>query len=91
MREIPLSEVKATLSDCVRAVETGEFLIITRHNKPVAALVLPENVERLSLLKAAGPEGGLASLTGGWEGSEDLVQTLQETSRSDRSGTSSTG
>jgi hypothetical protein len=37
-----------------------------------------ENFERL---RKAGPKGGLASLAGGWEGFEELVQVLDESGR----------
>ena len=81
MRQIPLSEAKALFSDCIRAVEQGEFLIITRHDKPVAAIVRPENIEQLDRLRRAGPEGGLASLAGGWEDSAEVLQIIAETPR----------
>jgi len=81
MRQVPVSEAKARFSDFVRAVERGEFLIITRHDKPVAALVRPDNIEQLDRLRAAGPEGGLASLAGGWEGTDELAQIITETPR----------
>lgn len=81
MRSISLSEAKAKFSDCVRTVEHGELLFITRHDKPVAALVRPENIEQLERLRAAGPEGGLASLAGGWEESEELIRIVTENPR----------
>ena len=81
MRQISASEAKAKFSDFVRAVEQGELLIITRHDKPVAALVRPENIKQLERLRAAGPEGGLASLAGGWEESDELVRIVAETPR----------
>ncbi|MBW2431658.1 MAG: hypothetical protein JRF56_22100 [Deltaproteobacteria bacterium] len=49
-----------------------------KHGKPVAALVRPQELANLERLRKAGPEGGLASLAGGWEGSEELVQILNE-------------
>jgi prevent-host-death family protein len=81
MRQIPLSEAKALFSDCIRAVEQGEFLIVTRHEKPVAAIVRPENIEQLERLRKAGPEGGLASLAGGWEDSSEVLQVLGDSPR----------
>ncbi len=78
MRQVPLSEAKARFAECVRAVEQGELILLTRHDKPVAALVRPENIERLERLQAAGPEGGLASLAGGWKGSEEIVRIVAE-------------
>jgi prevent-host-death family protein len=73
MRHIPLSEARARFAECVRAVEQGELILLTRHDKPVAALVWPENIEQLERLQVAGSEGGLASLAGGWKGSEEIV------------------
>ena len=79
MKSISLSEAKARFSDCVRSVEGGELLLITRHDKPVAALIKPENIQQLERLQAAGPEGGLASLAGGWEETEELIRLVTET------------
>ena len=78
MRQIPLSEAKARFSECVRSVEQGELILLTRHGRPVAAMVRPEYIERLQRLRAAGPEGGLASLAGGWDGSSEIVRVIAE-------------
>ena len=75
-RKISVAEAKAHFADCVRKAETGEPVLITRHGKPVVALVPANDLETLRRLRAAGPEGGLASLAGGWKGSEDLVEIL---------------
>ena len=80
-RSVPLAEAKATLSDCIREVEGGKSVLITRHGKPVAALVHPKDLDNLERLKKAGPEGGLASLAGGWEGSDKLARLLDESVR----------
>ncbi len=80
-KEISLAEAKATLSECIREVEKGKMLVIKRHGKPVAALVQPKDLDNLERLRKAGPEGGLASVSGGWEGSEDLVGILEESKR----------
>ena len=79
--QISLAEAKATLSKCIRKVENGETVLITRHGRPVAALVQAKELENFERLKKAGPEGGLASLAGGWEDSEELVRILVESSR----------
>jgi len=50
-----------------RKAEAGDPVVITRHGKPVVALVPAAELEQLERLRAAGPEGGLASLAGGWE------------------------
>jgi prevent-host-death family protein len=80
-KQISLAEAKATLSECIREVENGKSLLITRHGKPVAALVRAKELEHFERLKKAGPNGGLASLAGGWEDSEELVRILNESSR----------
>ena len=76
-----VSEVKARLSDYIREAEHGEPVIITRHGRPVAALVGAEELEALDRLRVAGPEAGLASVAGGWDGSEELVRHLEEHER----------
>jgi prevent-host-death family protein len=74
--KVSVAEVKAHFSDWVKEAEAGEPVIITRHGKPVVALVPANDVEQLLRLRSAGPEKGLASLAGGWEGSEELVDRL---------------
>ncbi len=81
IKHMPIAEIKATFSECLRYVEGGEPVMITRHGKPVAALVPAEDMAQLDRLRAAGPEKGLASLAGGWEGSEELVELVRESPR----------
>ena len=76
-----VAEAKATLSQCIRQAKGGESVLIARHGKPVAALVPPDDLEHLQRLRKVGPEGGLASLAGGWEGSEELVHLLEASPR----------
>lgn len=76
-----LSEVKARLSEYVRAAEHGQAVVITRHGQAVAAIVGSEELQTLQRLRAAGPQGGLASVAGGWEDSEDLVRILEASGR----------
>lgn len=80
-KQVSLAQVKATLSECVREVEGGEVMVITRHGRPVAALVPAHELDQLERLRQAGPEAGLASLAGGWEGSEDLVRLIEASAR----------
>lgn len=80
-KSLSVAEVKATFSECIREAETGEPVVITRHGKPVAALVRAEDLEHLERLRAAGPEGGLSNLAGGWEGSDELVHLLENSPR----------
>ncbi len=80
-KSISVAEAKATFSECIRKVEAGSSVLITRHGKPVAALVRPSDLEHLERLRKAGPESGLASISGGWEESEELVKILDESPR----------
>ena len=80
-RNLSIVEAKTHLSDCIREVEKGESVLITRHGKAVAALVPAEILEHVERLKKAGPRGGLASLAGGWKGSEDLIRAIARSKR----------
>lgn len=81
-KTLSVAEAKASFSECIRKVEAGKVVLITRHGKPVAALVCPDDIEHLERLRKAGPESGLAGIAGGWENSEDLATILDESSRS---------
>ncbi|MCP4666367.1 MAG: type II toxin-antitoxin system prevent-host-death family antitoxin [Deltaproteobacteria bacterium] len=80
-KPISIAEAKASFSECIRQVEAGLSVLITRHGKLVAALVRPCDLEHLERLKKAGPEGGLAGLAGGWKDSEELVKILDQSPR----------
>jgi len=59
METIPLAKAKARLSGLVaRLIHLKEQIVITKHGKPVAALIPYEEWER----RAAGAAGGLASV-----------------------------
>lgn len=89
MLALSVAEAKATLSDAIRDVEAGGTVLITRRGEPVAALVRPEDVDALERLRAAGPAGGLASVAGGWEGSDELVTSVAAVARRGRRRTAS--
>lgn len=80
-KSISIAEAKAAFSECIRQVESGSSVLITRHGKLVAALVRPDDFEHLERLKKAGPEGGLASIAGGWEDSGELIEILENSPR----------
>ena len=77
-KSLSVAEAKATFLEYIREIERGKSLLITRHGKPVAALIRAEDFENIERLRKAGPEGGLASLAGGWEGSEALAQLIDD-------------
>jgi prevent-host-death family protein len=80
-KTVSVAQAKAQLSQCIRWAEDGEPVIITRHGKLAAALVRVEELEHLQRLRAAGPESGLLSLAGGWEGSEALADLIGRSPR----------
>jgi prevent-host-death family protein len=80
-KELSVAEAKASFSSCIRDAESGQSILITRHGKPVVVLVRAEYLEQLERLRAAGPEGGLASLAGGWEGSDEFADLVESTRR----------
>ena len=65
-------------------VERGETVVITRRGKPVAALVRAADVEKLERLRAAGPQGGLASVAGGWRDAKELISSIAGAPRKGR-------
>lgn len=83
-KALSVAEAKATLSDAIRDVEAGSTVVITRHGKPVVALVRAEDLTALERLRSAGPEKGLASIAGGWKGSEELVEAIKSKPRRGR-------
>jgi prevent-host-death family protein len=81
-RVLAVAEAKASFADNLRHAEHGDSIIVTRHGVRVAAIVSLEDYEALVRIKAAGPQGGLASLAGGWKGSDELVAAVRSTRRS---------
>jgi prevent-host-death family protein len=81
-KNVSVTEAEAHFKEWVREAEAGERVVITRHGKPVVALVPAREIENSQRDRGAGPEKGLASLAGGWEGSEELVERLAEFRRS---------
>lgn len=80
-KTISISRAKENFSAAIREAESGETIVITRHGKAVAALVDADELEHLQRLRAAGPTAGLASVVGGWSGSDELVKQIEETGR----------
>ncbi len=76
-----VSEVKAKLSEYIRDAQRGDPVVITRHGQAIAAIVGSDELQTLQRLRSAGPEGGLASVAGGWDDSDDLVRILEASSR----------
>lgn len=76
VRSLSIAEAKAHFSECVRDVEAGEPVVVTRHGRPVAAIVPAEDMETLRRLRASGPAGGLASVAGHFDDAPELAEAL---------------
>ncbi|MBA3708740.1 MAG: type II toxin-antitoxin system Phd/YefM family antitoxin [Planctomycetes bacterium] len=61
-----IADTKAHLSSCVASAESGEPVLITRHGRPVAAMISAQDWERLQAVKSH-RRRGLLALVGGWE------------------------
>ena len=61
-KNVSIAEAKAHLSVCVREAEQGDSILITRHGKPVAALVVATHLAELERLRKAGPRSGTSSI-----------------------------
>ena len=79
---VTAAEAKAEFAACLRKAEAGDSIVITRHGKPVVAMVRADRLEQLERLRSAGPDAGLAGLAGGWSGSDELAHLLEESRRS---------
>ena len=80
---VTASVAKVRLAEWLQRAFSGEIVVITRHGKPVAALVSPDDLEHIRRLRSAGPEAGLVGVAGGWSGSVELAEILNLTERTD--------
>ncbi|WP_371672991.1 type II toxin-antitoxin system Phd/YefM family antitoxin [Streptomyces sp. NBC_00289] len=63
--EIPVTQARAELADLInRVVYGGERVVVTRHGKPLVALVSAADLERLEKLQEA-PEDQMISAVSG--------------------------
>jgi prevent-host-death family protein len=75
MKSIPLTQAKARLSEWIdRLILKKEHLVITRHGKPVAALMPYDEWER----QQAGAAGGLAHAQGPRQNVDGEIDRLIE-------------
>lgn len=74
---IAIAEMKNHLSEYIaRSAYNKNRFIITKRNKPVAALV---NIEDLKIIEQHEEKKGLASIIGKWDDFEDLENNLGDT------------
>ncbi|MEV8558519.1 type II toxin-antitoxin system Phd/YefM family antitoxin [Streptomyces sp. NPDC051917] len=63
--EIPVTQARAELAELInRVVYGGERVVVTRHGKPLVALVSAADLERLDALEEATEEQVVSSVSG---------------------------
>ncbi|PSM40975.1 prevent-host-death protein [Streptomyces dioscori] len=63
--EIPVTQARAELADLINRVVYGaERVVVTRHGKPLVALVSAADLERLEKLDAVGDEQVISAVSG---------------------------
>ncbi|MFF4555666.1 type II toxin-antitoxin system Phd/YefM family antitoxin [Streptomyces sp. NPDC001422] len=66
--EIPVTRARAELAELInRVVYGGERVVVTRHGKPLVALVSAADLERLEELHGSADEPAISSLSGARE------------------------
>jgi antitoxin (DNA-binding transcriptional repressor) of toxin-antitoxin stability system len=83
-RSVPATEVESRMDDFLQAVEAGETVVLTRDGQPVATLT-PATGASGAEAPGEAKKKGLASLAGGWEGSDELADRIEEIRRAARS------
>jgi prevent-host-death family protein len=67
--EIPVTQARAELADLInRVVYGGERVVVTRHGKPLVALVSAADLERLDALDEPADEQVVSTVSGIHEG-----------------------
>ncbi|MFE3945417.1 type II toxin-antitoxin system Phd/YefM family antitoxin [Streptomyces sp. NPDC059118] len=62
--EIPVTQARAELAELInRVVYGGERVVVTRHGKPLVALVSADDLERLETSEAADEEQVISSVS----------------------------
>ncbi|MFF9153803.1 type II toxin-antitoxin system Phd/YefM family antitoxin [Streptomyces sp. NPDC014846] len=63
--EIPVTQARAELADLInRVVYGGERVVVTRHGKPLVALVSAADLNRLAALDEQGEDGIVSAVSG---------------------------
>lgn len=73
---VSVAKLKSQLSEVIaNASYNKQKFIITRRNKPVAALV---SIDDLRIIEQYEQRKGLASLTGKWKGFEEVAEHIDD-------------
>ncbi|WP_305046220.1 type II toxin-antitoxin system Phd/YefM family antitoxin [Geoalkalibacter sp.] len=84
MPKVSVAEAKSHLSELIAKSAHGkERFVITRRNRPVAALV---SLEDLRIIEQHQQREGLAAVAGKWRGFDELAETMGDLDRLRQSG-----
>ena len=72
-----IADTKAHLAEYVAAAERGEPVVVSRHGRPVVAIVRMAEFERLQRLQGEDPQAGLAGLINGFAEDREFVEEAQ--------------
>jgi len=79
MPTISVANAKSHLSELIAKSSYGhERFVITRRNKPVAALV---SLEDLQIIEQHEERQGLASVAGRWKGFDEVADNIEDISK----------
>lgn len=79
MPTVSVADIKTHLSEFIaRSAHGHERFIITRRNRPVAALV---SLDDISIIEQHEERQGLAALAGSWRGFDELSEAMGEISQ----------
>jgi prevent-host-death family protein len=74
LRQIAVSALRERIGGVLRHVATRrERIVLTRHGRPIGAIVPMEDVERLRNLDAADTDGGLTPYRTSWRRLTDSI------------------
>lgn len=79
MPKVSVAEIKSHLSEFIaRSAHGHERFIITRRNRPVAALV---SLDDIATIEQHEERQGLAAIAGSWPGFDELSEALGEVTK----------
>ena len=80
--EIPVTQARAELADLInRVVYGGERVVVTRHGKPLVALVSAADLERLEELGEPAEEPVVSAVSTGVSGVREVTSAAREQHR----------
>lgn len=77
-KTISTEQIKAQFPEAIESTLTEDYLLITRCQKPIAAIVSYEDLKLLQRTKTSLKGEGLANIADNWEDADDFAQELDK-------------